>query len=62
MSAIRWSEDHSAVTSALVHASHAVHALRPDSKNDHFGNEYVSLDAMTVAAKVTSSVFQMIAE
>ena len=39
------------LASAIVAASHAISAMKADAKNDHFGNEYISLTAITERAK-----------
>jgi hypothetical protein len=39
------------LAAAIVAASHAISAMKADAKNDHFGNEYISLTAITERAK-----------
>lgn len=40
------------IAAALVAASHAISAMKADARNDHFGNEYISLSAITERAKL----------
>lgn len=49
--AFRHSTDFGNVASAIVVASQAINALKKDARNSHFNSEYISLTAMTDAAK-----------